>query len=168
MISNDLALVEVVLKAMTERLKAAKANADAEIRTVALPGDRTNAVLPDGTVVGSVSQAKGRTSASVIDRAAFVKWVQVEYPTEVEMIPTVRPGFEKRLLDGCKTAGVNVDPHGLEVPGVTINQGDPYSMTKVVEGVEDAIAVAYQSGELAAVMERFTRPAIETAPGGEA
>ncbi|GAA4221411.1 hypothetical protein FHR32_005074 [Streptosporangium album] len=161
MISNELALVEVVLKAMTERLKAAKTNADAEIRATALPGDRTNAVLPDGTVIGSVSQAKGRTSAAVTDRVAFTKWAQAEHPTEVELVPTVRPAFERRVLDGCKANGVNVDANGHEVPGVEVGQGNPYSMTKVTGGAEDAIAAAYQSGELADVLERFARPALE-------
>lgn len=163
MIANDVALAEVVLKVMTERLKQAKANADAEIRTTALPGDRTNAVLPDGTVAGSVGQAKGRTSARVIDREKFAAWVEQTYPGEVETVTTtaVRPAFEKAVLDMCKRSGHPVDANGYEVPGVEVGQGDPYTVTKVADGAEDAIATVYQSGQLTKALERFTRPAVE-------
>lgn len=163
MIANDVALAEVVLKVMTERLKQAKANADAEIRESALPGDRTNAVLPDGTVAGSVGQAKGRTSARVTDREKFATWVEQTYPGEVETVTTtaVRPAFEKAVLDMCKRSGHPVDANGYEVPGVEVGQGDPYTMTKVADGAEGAIATAYQAGELVAVMEQYTRPALE-------
>ncbi|TDD54538.1 hypothetical protein E1286_04935 [Nonomuraea terrae] len=169
MIANDVALAEVVLKVMTERLKQAKANADAEIRTTALPGDRTNAVLPDGTVAGSVGQAKGRTSARVTDREKFAAWVEETYPSEVETVTTtaVRPAFEKAVLDVCKKAGHPVDVNGFEVPGIEVGQGEPYTMTKVADGAEDAIAAAYQSGQLTQMLERFTRSAIEAGERGE-
>lgn len=161
MISDELALVKVVLKALTEQLDAAKGNADAEVATTARPGDRTNAVLPDGTVVGVVGFTKGRTTVQVTDRAAFTQWVRDEYPDEIDMVPTVRPAFEKGVLEAIKVKGANVDRNGIEVPGVRLGQGSPYPTTKVEKGAEDAIAAAYQSGQLAEVMERFTRPAIE-------
>ncbi|WP_101791095.1 hypothetical protein [Nonomuraea indica] len=167
MISNEVALAEVVLKVMTERLKQAKANADAELSATALPGDRTSAVLPDGTVAGMVGHAKGRTTARVTDRLTLTAWVQETYPSEVEMVPAIRPAFEKVLLDSCKANGANVDANGYEVPGITVGQGEPYPTTKVADGAEDAIASAYQSGQLAEVMERFTRPAIEAGERGE-
>lgn len=167
MISNEVALAEVVLKVMTERLKQAKANADAELSATALPGDRTSAVLPDGTVAGTVGQTKGRTTARVVDRDRFVAWVATTYPGEVEQVAAVRPAFEKALLDMCKRQGHPVDANGVEVAGVVVGQGDPYPTTKVADGAEDAIASAYQSGQLAEVMERFTRPAIEAGERGE-
>jgi hypothetical protein len=43
--------------------------------------------------------------------------------------------------------------------------GDPYSITKVADGAEDAIASAYQSGQLVDALERFMRPALEA--GGD-
>ncbi|MET9339216.1 hypothetical protein [Nonomuraea sp. NPDC003804] len=161
MISNDVALAEVVLKVMTERLKQAKANADAEVRATALPGDRTSAALPDGTVAGTLSQAKGRTTARVTDREKFTAWVAMTYPGEVEQVTAVRPAYEKAVLDMCKRQGHPVDANGVEVPGVEVGQGDPYTITKVADGAEEAIAAAYQSGQLVEVMERFTRPAIK-------
>lgn len=163
MISNELALAEVVLKVMTERLKAAKGQADAELRTTALPGDRTSAVLPDGTIAGTLSQAKGRVRVSVTDRDKFVAWVAMHYPGEVEQVTTtsVRPSFEKKILDDCKRHGHPVDARGTEVAGVEVGVGEPYAMTKVADGAEDAIASAYQSGQLVDALERFMRPAIE-------
>lgn len=160
MISNEVALAEVVLKVMTERLKQAKASADAEVSATALPGDRTSAVLPDGTVAGTLSQAKGRTTARVADRDKFLTWVTQTYPGEVEQVTAVRPAFEKSVLDMCKRSGHPVDVNGYEVPGVEVGAGEPYTVTKVADGAEDAIAAAYQSGQLVEVMDRFTRPAI--------
>jgi hypothetical protein len=162
-ISNDVALAEVVLKVMTERLRQAKAVADAELRTTALPGDRTNAVLPDGTVAGAVTQAKGRVSARVVERDKFVAWVAMHYPGEVEEVTatTVRPAFEKKLLDDCKRHGHPVDVDGSEVAGVEVGVGDPYSITKVADGAEAIIAAAHQSGQLTEALERFVRRAIE-------
>ncbi|MGW4406572.1 hypothetical protein ACWEJ6_21260 [Nonomuraea sp. NPDC004702] len=163
MISNDVALAEVVLKVITARLKQAKDNADAELRQTALPGDRTNAVLPDGTVAGAVTQAKGRVSARVTDRDKFVAWVAMHYPGEVEEVTStsVRPAFEKKILDDCKRHGHPVDTDGSEVAGVEVGVGDPYSITKVADGAEDAIAAAYRSGQVTEALERFLQPAIE-------
>lgn len=163
MIANDLALAEVVLKVMTEQLQLAKKRADAELRTTALPGDRTSAVLPDGTIAGTLTQAKGRTSARVSDRDKLVAWVAMYHPGEVEQVTTtsVRPAFEKALLDMCKRHGHPVNADGVEVAGVEVGTGDPYSITKVADGAEDAIADAYQAGLLAEALERFVRPAIE-------
>lgn len=169
MISNELALAEVVLKVMTERLKQAKNVADAELRSTALPGDRTSAVLPDGTIAGTLSQAKGRVTARVTDRDEFTAWVAETYPGEVETVTTtaVRPAFEKAVLDTCKRQGHPVDANGYEVAGVEVGVGEPYAITKVADGAEDAIAAAYQSGHLAGALERFMQPAIEAGERGE-
>lgn len=169
MISNDLALAELVLKVMTERLKQAKAVADAELRATALPGDRTSAVLPDGTVAGMLSQAKGRSTVRVTDRDAFTAWAGETYPSEVETVTTVsvRPAFEKAVLDACKKAGAAVDANGYEVPGVEVGVGEPYAIAKVADGADDAIAHAYIAGHLNASLERFMQPAIEAGEPSE-
>lgn len=161
MIGNDVALALVVLKVLGEQVKTGESAAKREVAGDALPGDRTTAVLPDGTPVGTVGQAKGRTLARVTDREKFVAFVQEAYPTEVEMVPTVRPAFEKRLLDACKANQAPVDANGVEVPGVEVGVGDPYTTVKLAAGAHELVAAAYQSGQLAELMERYTRPAIE-------
>lgn len=161
MIGNDVALALVVLKVLGEQVKTGESAAKREVAVAALPGDRTTAALPDGSPVGTVGQAKGRTNARVTDREKFVAFVQEAYPTEVEMVPTVRPSFEKRLLDACKANQAPVDANGVEVPGVEVGVGDPYTTVKLAEGAHDLVAAAYQSGQLAELMERYTQPAIE-------
>lgn len=159
MISNDLALAFVVLKVMGEQIKTGKAVADREVLASAQPEDRTSAVLPDGTKVGTVNLNNGRLSAKVTDREAFTAWVQAEHPTEVVMTPAVRPAFEKRVLDQCKANKFPADANGDEVPGIEVSQGDPYPMVKVADDADGAVAAAYQAGELTALMARFTQPA---------
>ena len=161
MIANDVALALVVLKVLGEQVKTGESAAKREAGAAALPGDRTTAALPDGTPVGTVGQAKGRTTARVTDREKFTAFVQETYPTEVEMVPTVRLSFEKRLLDGCKANEAPVDANGHEVPGVEVGVGDPYTTVKLGVDAHKLVGAAYQSGQLAELMERYTQPAIE-------
>lgn len=93
---------------------------------------KTDATLPDGTKVGSVSRQGGERAAQVIDTEAFRVWVRDTYPSEhvVEVIPAkvvtaVRPGFSSKVLAEATAAGVAryVDPETGElhdVPGVEI------------------------------------------------
>jgi hypothetical protein len=164
-IGNDVALALVVLKVLGEQVKTGESAAKREVAGAALPGDRTTAVLPDGTPVGTVGQAKGRINARVTDREKFTAFVQDAYPGEVELVPTVRPAFEKRVLDACKANKAPVDANGAEVPGVEVGVGDPYTTVKLGEDAHELVAAAYQSGQLEELMERYTRPAIEA--GGQ-
>jgi hypothetical protein len=165
-ISNDIALALVVLKVLGDQVKEGKAAADEQLRASAMPEDRTAALLPDGAKVGTVNLNNGRVSARVTDRKAFTAWVQSMHPGEVEQVPTVRPAFEKLLLDGCKSKGGPVDKHGQEIPGVTVSEGDPYPMVKLVDGASEAVSAAWHARQLDEVMAGILRPAIEA--GGAA
>ncbi|MFD7121933.1 hypothetical protein ACFWAA_33570 [Streptomyces sp. NPDC059922] len=93
---------------------------------------QVDALLPDGTKVGSSSRKAGERAAQVVDEEAFRVWVRDNYPTEhvVEFVPaqvvtTVRPGFAGKVLAETTAAGtpkfVDEDTGEVhDVPGVAI------------------------------------------------
>lgn len=152
---HDLALRFAVLKALAGELTTAKRQADCEIRDTWRPGDRLSAHLPDGEVVAAVTLAKGKATAKLSDEATYRAWVEQTHPNEVETITItrVRPEFTERILSAARQLGVPVDAAtGEEVPGVTVDQGDPYPMVRPVPGASVSIAKAWQAGELGDVL----------------
>ncbi|MEH0470853.1 hypothetical protein QA943_18695 [Streptomyces sp. B21-097] len=129
---------QAVLDALLDQVKKARDDArrDAadllERQYKAVGTTKTDATLPDGTKVGSVSRQPGERAAQVVDAEAFRVWVRDTYPSEhvVEFIPaqvvtTVRPGFSAKVLAEVNAAGTvqYADPESGEVhdvPGVEI------------------------------------------------
>ena len=166
---HDLAARFAVLKEIASKLSAAKKAADCEIRDTWTPGDRLTAKLPDGTPVGSVTLAKGKTTAKLTDAAAYEEWVTRTHPGEIETvtITRVRPEFTERVLSAARQLGEPVDAAtGEMVPGVSVEQGDPYPTTRLNAGAAEAIAKAWQDGQLAELVGGLLRPALPEG-GGE-
>lgn len=77
------------------------------------------------TVAASVTHQ----SVSVSDSAALTRWVTNRYPTEVEMVPTVRPAWLTGFLQRASPSGdVVADPStGEVVPGLAVRPGGEFA-----------------------------------------
>lgn len=183
---RDAVTRQAVLDALFDKVKEARDDArrDAadllERQYKAVGTTKTDATLPDGTKVGSVSRQGGERAAQVVDAEAFRVWVRDHYPSEhvVEVIPaqvvtTVRPGFSGKVLAEATAAGVAryVDPATGEVhdvPGVEIRPSRApshrlnYTRGSKAQptGGKDLVAAAWRAGALAPLI----LPALAPAP----
>ena len=149
---HDLALRLTVLKILVAELAAAKKAADAEVRDTWRRGDRLTAALPDGKLVGAVTLAKGRATAHVSDPDAYEKWIAAVHPEQIETVPEttrINPDFTDRLKAAARNLGVPVDAEtGEIVPGITVTEGTPYALVKLVDEATERVAAAWRSGDL--------------------
>lgn len=148
---NDLALRFALLKVLTGELGAAKTEADAEIRDTWHTGDRNSATLPGNVLLGAVTLAKGRTTSKLADEPAFEAWVAKTHPEQIETvtITRVKPDYRERLMSAARQLGEAVDAEtGEAVPGITVGQGEAYPTVKLAPGARDAVAQAWQAGQL--------------------
>jgi hypothetical protein len=145
-----------LLKVLVGELADAKKVADCEIRDTWRPSDRLTAIIPGGKDIGTVTLANGATRAAVTDTDAYEAWVRATHPEQIETVPEttrINPEFTARLTSAAKKLGVAVDAEtGEEVPGITIVTGDPYPMVKLAEDAREAVAKAWQAGELTELM----------------
>ena len=150
---HDVALRLAVLKVLVAELAEAKTAADAEIRDTWRRGDRLTAALPDGKLVGAVTLAKGRASAAVTDADAYEKWIRAVHPEQIQTVPEttrINPDFTARLKSAAQKLGVPVDAEtGEIVPGITVTEGTPYALVKLVDEAAGMVGAAWRSGELA-------------------
>ncbi|GAA5056318.1 hypothetical protein [Streptomyces similanensis] len=186
---------QAVLGALLDQVKTAynDARADAhellEQQHKATGSTKTDALLPDGIKVGSISRQGGERAAQVTDEDAFAGWVRDTYPTEhvVRIIPArvevgVQPAFATQVLAQATAAGVArfADPATGEirdVPGVEIRPSRAAShRITYARGSKaspatgrDLIAAAWREGHLAAhVLPALAPPpAAEPAPPAE-
>lgn len=75
--------------------------------------------------VGTVSLPISRETVVIDDEDAFLRWLQVEFPTEVERIERVRPAFFAALSQRVGQVGDAVVHTGTGqiVPGLRIRPG---------------------------------------------
>lgn len=134
-----------VLKLLSDRLNDAFKAAKLEVAQQLGPEGRKNAVL-DGHKLASISVTKnGRVSVS--DERALTRWVEQNYPTEVETTVKVRPAFLDAIKKASEAAGEPCSPTGeLDVPGINI--GDPYPMLRKAPGADELIEQMWQAGRL--------------------
>lgn len=175
---RDAVTRQAVLGALLDEVKAAYQDArrDAhdllEAQHKVTGSTKTDALLPDGTKVASVSRQGGERAAQVTDEDAFAAWVRDTYPSEftVDIIPAkvvtgVRPAFAAKVLGEATAAGVAryVDPETAELhilPGVEIRPSRAAShRITYTRGSKaqptagrDAIAAAWREGNLAALV----------------
>lgn len=164
MTAHDTALRVALLKVLTEQLAAAKRTVGEEVAGSWRVKDRSTAVLPDGTEIGTVTLAEGRTAAKVSDDDAYLAWVLENHPEEIEQIAITRvnPDFTARTLSFARQHGEPVDPAtGETVAGVVVQQGDPYPMAKLSPEAADLVAKAWQDGSLSELVASLVQPAIE-------
>lgn len=164
MSKDDTALTFALLKVLSTRIGKAKKNADAEIRDGWQVKDRNAAVLPDGTKIGSVTLAKGKLTADLVDADKFLEWVLTYHPDEVEQVTVTRVNadFTARMISYARQTGSNVDPAtGEEIPGLRVQEGDPYAMTILADDAAEQVAKAWQNGQLTELIASLVQPAIE-------
>lgn len=181
------------LGALLDEVKAAYAAARAEVQHhldqqyQATGTTKLDALLPNGTKVGSVSRTGGEATAQIVDDTAFTAWVRDNYPSEhvVEIIPmqvrtSVRPAWQAQVLAAITAAGVPryVDEATGEVhdvPGVEIrpSRAAGLRMTytrrskKTPHDGRELVAEAWRSGGLAAHVLPALAPSAPTAPPAE-
>ena len=151
MTPREMALRLALVKVLGDELKTAKAVTDGEIRDEWRPKDRITATLPDGREVGTVTLTSGRKAARLSDEIAYEMWVRVVHPDAFETVTVtrVKPEFTERLMSAARKLGVAVDAEtGEEVPGITVAAGEPFPMVKLASDAREAVAEAWQSGEL--------------------
>jgi hypothetical protein len=150
---RNLTLQAAVLKVLGDEIAAriAIVKALAQDAFEAAESTQAPAVLPDGTKVATVSLAgAGGCTASVDDAGAFTAWVLRAHPGETETV--VRDGYRRKVLDAAKKAGRAVDPvTGEFIPGIGITESKSYVSVRFSAGGADAVADAWQAGELAAI-----------------
>ena len=148
MTTRTLATQLVAVAVLKEMLAEADSDLRARLLAEVLPGAREPAAVEidgDLVVVGAVTAKKadpgGKVIAAVTDLRALVKWCKVHAPGEVETIVTVRPAFQKRLLDVVKAEGGWVspitgevlDPDGVET-SLSGSSGGGLMVTKTDDG----------------------------------
>ena len=150
----------VAIAVLKDMLTEADTALRAQILKQMLPTDRQSAVTYNAegepVQVGSVTRKKlepGRETAAVTDINALVGWCREFAPDEVEIIVTVRPAFQKRLLDVVKAEGgwVTADGELLRPDGVvtymTEASGGGLVVTKTDDG-PDLIRAEILAGRL--------------------
>lgn len=164
MTKHQTALKFAVLQILRKRLATAKDVADVEINETWKVKDRNAAVLPDGTEIGSVTLAKGKTTAKLTDDQKYFEWVLENHPDEIEQVKVtrVKPGFTERLLNFARQTGDCVNPAtGQPVPGIVVEQGNPYALPILVADADELITQAWQDGSLMELVASLVQPAIE-------
>ncbi|MBP5883139.1 hypothetical protein QBA57_28770 [Streptomyces scabiei] len=151
-------------KELEEGLRAAKAETGTQKIAVS---------LDQGPDVGTISLVQPKAAAAVADPEKFTAWVMENFATEIErkFVTSVKPGFQKKILDQVTAAGVVewADPEtGVihEVPGVAMQGRAAYTRMTVPDAGKAAIAQAWREGRLGATVPATIAPtAIESGDG---
>lgn len=157
------------LKTAKKALEAGLKQAKAETGT-----QKISVSLDEGPDVGTISLVQPKAAAAVTDAEKFTAWVMENFVTEIErkFVTSVKPGFQKKILDQITAAGVTewADPEtGVihEVPGVTMQGRAAYTRMTVPDVGKAAIAQAWREGRLAAAVPPALAPTVG-ADDGEA
>ncbi|QTU45606.1 hypothetical protein F3K20_12690 [Streptomyces scabiei] len=152
-------------KELEEGLRAAKAETGTQKISVS---------LDEGPDVGTISLVQPKAAAAVADAEQFTAWVMEHFGTEIErkFVTSVKPGFQKKILDQITAAGVAewADPEtGVihEVPGVAMQGRAAYTRMTVPDVGKAAIAQAWREGRLSAVVPAAITPAAVESGEGE-
>lgn len=128
----------------------------------------------DGPDIGTVSLIQPKAAAAVTDTDEFTAWVVENFATEVErkFVTSVKPGFQKKILDQLTAAGVTdwADPEtGVihEVPGVSMTGRAAYTRMTITDAGKAAIPQAWREGRLASVLPAIAPAAIEPGDGSD-
>lgn len=142
---NALAIRAAVLKMLADRINFALRDAKKELAAELGPEGRKNAVLMDNKIA-SVSVTKtGRVS--VTSEELLTRWVEENYPTEIEEVVRVRPAFLDRIKKTTEEAGEPCGPGGeLGVPGIEI--GEPWPVIRKTPGADQLIDQLWREGRL--------------------
>lgn len=165
------AILSTLHDAIGDELKTAKKELETGLRAAkAETGTQKISVrLDEGPDVGTISLIQPKAAAAVTDAAQFTAWVMQYFATEIErkFVTSVKPGFQKKLLDQITAAGVTewADPEtGVihEVPGVAMQGRSAYTRMTIPDVGKAAIAQAWRENRLASAVP----PALAPAPAG--
>lgn len=130
--------------------------------------------IGEGPDVGTISLVQPKAAAAVTDTDAFAAWVLENFGTEIErrFVISVKPGFQKKILDQVTAAGVAewADPEtGVihEVPGVAMQGRAAYTRLTVPDVGKAAIAQAWREGRLRNIVPPALAPAVPSAEDGD-
>ncbi|PNG19736.1 hypothetical protein [Streptomyces cahuitamycinicus] len=144
-------------KELEDGLRAAKAETGTQKISVS---------LDEGPDVGTISLVQPKAAAAIADVEQFTAWVMEHFGTEIErkFVTSVKPGFQKKILDQITAAGVTewADPEtGVihEVPGVTMQGRAAYTRMTVPDVGKAAIAQAWREGRLGGTVPSAIAPA---------
>lgn len=138
---HDAAFRAGLWQTIEQRAKELKDRARAELS--ALPvGDAVTGRYGD-RLIAKAAMTRGRTKLAVTDEHELLDWVRRNYPTEI--IESVNPAFLTQIERAAKTVGAPIDAAGEVIPGLELQQGDPYVS---VRRAPDALAtVAFMLSE---------------------
>lgn len=166
------AVLSTLHDAIGAELKTAKKELEAGLREAkAETGTQKIAVsIDEGPDVGTISLVQPKAAAAVTDAEQFTAWVMQYFGTEIErrFVASVKPGFQKKILDQITAAGVTewADPEtGVihEVPGVAMQGRAAYTRLTVPDVGKAAIAQAWREGRLATAVPPALAPASDSA-----
>lgn len=175
------AVLDTLHKAIGDELKTTKQELEAGLRSAKeeTGTQRISVSLDDdegqSQDIGTVSLVQPKAAAAVTDTDAFAAWVVSfgdRFQTEIErkFVTSVKPSFQKKILDEITAAGVAewADPEtGVihTVPGVAMQGRAAYTRMTIPDAGKTAIAQAWRAGRLASVVPAVAPPAIES--GGD-
>ncbi|MGA6223519.1 hypothetical protein ACPESV_24680 [Streptomyces umbrinus] len=173
--ARTVAVLSTLADAIGDQLKSAKKELEAGLREAkAETGTQKIGVsLEDAEGqsrdVGTVSLVQPKAAAAITDSEAFTAWVVENFATEItrRFVTSVKPGFQKKILDQITAAGVTewADPDtGVihTVPGVAMQGRAAYTRMTIPDAGKASIAQAWRTGRLAAVVPAVAPPAIES------
>lgn len=110
-----------------------------------VPAGRTDRVLIDGEVVGTVGRSVGSRSIITTDEEALIEWCDRFHPSEVEMITRIRPAFLETLT---MTGDVVVDKLGNIVDGLAVATGTGHLVVTQAKDKADLLWSAVRNNVL--------------------
>lgn len=126
-------------------------------------GERTKAVAPDGTVIGSVTRAEGARSMSIDNEEGFLMWVKQRYPHEV--VETVRPAFVKLCAEKVKVLGGLPDANGELCPHVSLSRNEPSISARLTDQERAVIEDMFMHRHMPEVMSQTVDAKVLELPG---
>jgi hypothetical protein len=155
--ARTVAVLSTLHDAIGTELKSAKKALESGLREAKEEtGTQKIAVsLDEGQDIGTVSLVQPKAAASIADADAFTAWVVENFATEVErkFVTSVKPGFQKKILDQITAAGVTewADPESgviHTVPGVAMQGRAAYTRMTIPDEGKTAIATAWREGRI--------------------
>lgn len=141
---HDAAFRAGVWQVIEQRAKELKDAAKAELQALEV-GD-TVAGHIDGQVVAKATKTRGRAKLVITDEKAFVNWVAGHHLTEI--ISQVNPAFMRYLELRAKDYGAPIDTSGEAIPGVELQDGEPYVSVRREKDAPFIVAQLLSGGRL--------------------
>ena len=166
--ARAVAVLSTLHDAIGSQLKDAKKELEAGLKDAKKETgtQKITVSLDEGQDIGTVSLVQPKAAAAVTNAEEFTAWVVENFSTEIErkFVTSVKPGFQKKILDQITAAGVAewADPGtGVihTVPGVTMQGRAAYTRMTVPDTGKAAIAEAWREGRLAGAVPPAIGPA---------